>query len=162
MADFCFRQNPGFEIGNLTPQIVGDTLADIEDRHGVIDPHTVVDESRPEDAPLHPAFEWCDEIAAEKWRVEQARRVVRSVEIIAEDRNEPTQIAYVNIQSQGGYVSVATVRSQPDLYEEALQSYRSRLEAAVAQLAKLEELAPRSQKSRIRKDRRTLERLVAA
>jgi hypothetical protein len=42
------------------------------------------------------------------------------------------------------------------------QSYRSRLEAAVAQLAKLEELAPRSQKSRIRKDRRTLERLVAA
>jgi tRNA A37 N6-isopentenylltransferase MiaA len=162
MADFCFRQNPGFEIGNLTPQIVGETLADIEDRHGVIDPHTVVDESRPEDAPLHPVFEWRDEVAAEKWRLEQARRVVRSVEIIAEDRNEPTQIAYVNIQSQGGYVSAATVRSQPDLYEEALQSYRSRLEAAVAQLAKLEELAPRSQKSRIRKDRRTLERLVAA
>jgi hypothetical protein len=93
---------------------------------------------------------------------EQARRVVRSVEIVVEPQHGSTQIAYVNIQSQGGYVSAATVRSQPDLYEEALQSYRSRLEAAVAQLAKLEELAPRSQKSRIRKDRRTLERLVAA
>ena len=162
MSNYCFRQNHGIKIGNLTPQVVGDTLADIENRHGVIDPHTVVDESRPEDAPLHPVFEWCDEIAAEKWRVEQARRVVRSVEIIAKDPSSQTQIAYVNIQSQDGYVSAATVRSQPDLYQEALQAYRSRIEAASAQLAKLEDLAPFAQKQRIRKDRRILERLVAA
>jgi hypothetical protein len=162
MSNYCFRQNHGIEIGNLTPQVVGDTLADIENRHGVIDPHTVVDESRPEDAPLHPVFEWRDEVAAEKWRVEQARRVVRSVEITTEERNSPTQIAYVNLRSQGGYVSAATVRSQPDLYQEALQAYRSRIEAASAQLAKLEDLAPLAQKPRIRKDLRILERLVAA
>lgn len=162
MTDYCFRENPGIEIGKLTAQVVGETLADIEDRHGVIDPHTVVDESRPDDAPLHPVFEWRDEIAAERWRVEQARRVVRSVEIVAEDCNQPTQIAYVNIQSQGGYVSAAAVRSQPDLFEEAQQAYRSRLEAAAAQLAKVEELAPADQRSRIRKDRRILERLVSA
>ena len=162
MTDYCFRENPGIEIGKLTAQVVGETLADIENRHGVIDPHTVVDESRPDDAPLHPVFEWRDEIAAERWRVEQARRVVRSVEIVAEDRNQPTQIAYVNIQSQGGYVSAAAVRSQPDLFEEAQQAYRSRLEAAAAQLAKVEDLAPADQRSRIRKDRRILERLVSA
>jgi tRNA A37 N6-isopentenylltransferase MiaA len=162
MTEYCFRQNPGIEIGGLTPQIVGDTLADIEDRHGVIDPHTVVDESRPEDAPLHPVFEWRDEVAAEKWRLEQARRVVRSVEIVVDHRSESTQIAYVNIQSQGGYVSAAAIRSQPDLYEEARLSYLSRLEAASVQLAKLEELAPVSERPRIRKDRRILERLVAA
>lgn len=162
MTDYCFRENPGIEIGKLTAQVVGETLADIEDRHGVIDPHTVVDESRPDSAPLHPVFEWRDEIAAERWRVEQARRIVRSVEIVAEDRSQPTQIAYVNIQSQGGYVSAAAVRSQPDLFEEAQQAYRSRLEAAAAQLAKVEELAPPEQRSRIRKDRRILERLVAA
>jgi tRNA A37 N6-isopentenylltransferase MiaA len=161
MTEYCFRQNHGIEIGELTPQIVGDTLADIEDRYGVINPHTVVDESRPKDAPLHPIFEWRDEVAAEKWRVEQARRVVRSVEIIAEDCNKPTQIAYVNIQSQGGYVSAATVRSQPDLYEEARQAYRSRLDAAQMQLAKMEDLAPVAEKQRIRKDRRILERLAA-
>ena len=160
MTEYCFRQNPGIEIGGLTPQIVGETLADIEDRHGVIDPHTVVDESRPEDAPLHPVFEWRDEIAAEKWRLEQARRVVRSVEIVVDHRSESTQIAYVNIQSQGGYVSAAAIRSQPDLYQEALLIYRGRLEAASAQLAKLEDLAPPSERSRIRKDRRTLERLA--
>jgi tRNA A37 N6-isopentenylltransferase MiaA len=117
MADYCFRQNPGIEIGNLTAQIVGETLADIEDRHGIIDPHMVVDESRPEDAPLHPVFEWCDEVAAEKWRTEQARRVVRSVEIVVEPQYGSTQIAYVNIQSQGGYMSAATVSSRPDLYQ---------------------------------------------
>ncbi|NBR91840.1 MAG: hypothetical protein EBS68_18450, partial [Rhodobacteraceae bacterium] len=64
MAVYCFRQNPGIEIGSLTPQIVGETLADIEERHGVIDPHTVVDESRPKNAPLHPVFEWRDDVAA--------------------------------------------------------------------------------------------------
>jgi hypothetical protein len=161
MTEYCFRQNHGIEIGELTPQIVGDTLADIEDRHGVINPHTVVDESRPEDAPLHPIFEWRDEVAADKWRVEQARRVVRSVEIIAKESSGLTQIAYVNIQSQGGYVSAATVRSQPDLYEEARQAYRSRLDAAQMQLAKMEDLAPVAEKQRIRKDRRILERLAA-
>lgn len=162
MSNYCFRQNHGIKIGNLTPQVVGDTLADIENRHGVIDPHTVVDESRPEDAPLHPVFEWCDEIAAEKWRVEQARRVVRSVEIIAEERDSPTQIAYVNIQSQDGYVSAATVRSQPDLYQEAEKAYYTRVEAAHAQLVKVRELAPPDQKQRISKNLRILERLVAA
>ena len=162
MTEYCFRQNHGLKLSGLTAQVVGETLADIEHRHGVIDPHDVVDESRPEDAPLHPVFEWRDEVAAEYWRIEQARRVVRSVEFVVDRQPESNQIAYVNIQSQGGYVSAATVRSQPDLYEEAMQSYRSRLEAAAAQLAKVEELAPQSQKSRIRKDRRTLERLVAA
>lgn len=162
MIDYCFRENPGIEIGKLTPQIVGETLAEIEERHGVIDPHTVVDESRPEDAPLHPVFEWCDEIAAEKWRVEQARRVVRSVEIVTEDHDQPTQIAYINVQSEGGYVSAARITSLPDLYEEAEQAYRSRLEASAAQLAKVEQLAPPSRKARIKRDRRILERLLAA
>ena len=162
MSNYCFRQNHGIKIGNLTPQVVGDTLADIENTHGVIDPHTVVDESRPEDAPLHPVFEWCDEIAAERWRVEQARRVVRSVEIIAKDPSSPTQIAYVNIQSQDGYVSAVTVRSQPDLYQEAEKAYYGRVEAAHAQLVKVRELAPPAQKQRISRDLRILERLVAA
>jgi tRNA A37 N6-isopentenylltransferase MiaA len=161
MSDYCFRQNPGIEIGNLTPQIVGETLADIEDRHGIIDPHTVVDESRPEDAALHPVFEWCDEIAAEKWRVEQARRVVRSVEVVIEPQYGSTQIAYVNIQSQGGYMSAATVSSRPDLYQEALQSYRSRMEAASVQLIKMENLAPTARKKNIEKARKLMESAAA-
>jgi hypothetical protein len=154
-----------FRVGGPTPsidaQIVGDELSRIEAAHGVIDPHQVLNQSRPIDAPLHGCFEWNDGVAAEKWRLEQSRNLIRSVEIIESNTAAPV-IGFVNVQSKGGYVSASAVRSRPDLYLEALRSYRSRLEAAGAQLAKLEELAPASAKERIKKDRQALEMLAAA
>jgi hypothetical protein len=159
MASYTFR------IGGPTPpvdaQIVGDELSRIEAAHGVIDPHRVLDLSRPVDAPLHGCFEWDDDIAAEKWRLEQSRNLIRSVEVVQSNAAAPT-IGFINVQSKGGYVSASAVRSRPDLYLEALRSYRSRLEAAGAQLARLEELAPASERKRIKEDRRALERLAAA
>jgi len=53
-------------------------------RSGILTPSAVVDEARPEDSPLHAAFEWDDSIAAEKYRLEQARRLLRQVGLFIE------------------------------------------------------------------------------
>ena len=48
-------------------------------RDNKLTPQTVVDEARPVDSPLHPYFEWDDNVAAHHWRLEQARHLIKSV-----------------------------------------------------------------------------------
>ena len=52
---------------------------------GLLRPKAVVDEARDEASPLHPAFEWDDSIASEKYRLEQAQRLIRSFRIVQKD-----------------------------------------------------------------------------
>ena len=46
---------------------------------------TLVNVSRPEDAPLHDEFEWRDGVAAENWRMHQARNLINAIVVIDED-----------------------------------------------------------------------------
>lgn len=84
----------------------------------------VVDESRPEDAPLHNEFEWNDGIAAEKYREEQARYLIRNIRIVNE-KEEPRRMYFNIVQAEKGYSSINTILQSPDktqaLLEKALK-----------------------------------------
>jgi uncharacterized protein YfiM (DUF2279 family) len=69
----------------------------------------VVDESRPDDAVLHPVFEWDDEVAGERYREHQATTLIRSVRIVVdpEDATGVTEPAFINVSQAG----------QPGVYE---------------------------------------------
>jgi len=56
-------------------------LTDYYQQHGELTPEIVVEEARPETAPLHHRFEWDDAIAGEAYRREQASELIRSVNI---------------------------------------------------------------------------------
>lgn len=58
-------------------------------RDGQLDPQIIVNEARPKGAPLHDSFEWEDGIAAEKYRLGQARFLIMRVRVIVE--TEPTR-----------------------------------------------------------------------
>lgn len=58
-----------------------DLMRDVYDRHGSLTPAVVVEEATPEDAPLHNRFEWDDAVAGHKHRLDQARRLIRAVQI---------------------------------------------------------------------------------
>jgi hypothetical protein len=80
----------------VDPQAAGEELERIKHRDGTIVPEAVVDEARPEDAVLHPAFEWEDPVAAEKYRVIQARTLIKKVRVICpEPQEEPVVRATV-------------------------------------------------------------------
>lgn len=70
-------------------------LGRIYRRDGVLVPAIVVDEARPETAPLHAHFTWDDSEAAEEWRREEARRLIRNFRIVVEDAkpSEPAQVS---------------------------------------------------------------------
>lgn len=67
-------------------------LTDILTRRGVLTPAVVVDESRPEDAPLHGDFVWDNDEAGELYRQVQAAHIIRSVHVkIADEPGRPPQ-----------------------------------------------------------------------
>jgi hypothetical protein len=72
----------------IDAQEAGEELERIKQRDGTIVPAAVVDEARPEDAVLHPVFNWNDPDAAEKYREIQARQLIKRVRVICP---EPTQ-----------------------------------------------------------------------
>ena len=90
MANFVFRDDPirtELELG-VDAQTAGEELDRIRQEHGTLEPGTVVDESRPDEAPLHPVFEWCDPKAAELYREHQATHLIKQVRVIVPPRSE--------------------------------------------------------------------------
>lgn len=63
-------------------QTAGQELDRIRRRDGTIAPRVVVNESRPAGAPLHPVFEWRDEVAAERFREHQAKQLITVVRVV--------------------------------------------------------------------------------
>lgn len=78
---------------HLDAELVGKAFEAIEQRDGNITPARVVDEARPENAPLHPAFEWDDTVAAETYRMEQAKYLIRMLVVtdVHPEQTEPVR-----------------------------------------------------------------------
>ena len=81
-----YQFKSGFRC-NVPAQVVGEKIATIEATNGG---HVVVsdlvEDAHPEDAPLHCCFEWNDSEAAERYREDQARQIIRSVYVVLDDQ----------------------------------------------------------------------------
>ena len=134
MSNYEFRN--GAHIKGVTADQAGDELARIYVEKGELTAPLVVDESRPEEAPLHPAFEWDDAVAAERHREHQARNIIRSVKVITEDK--PSEPVYVHVSSAQSYKPVAEVVKCVSMYAEALLAATKQVEQAQHALDVLE------------------------
>lgn len=124
---------------SVPAQAVGEELERIYNERGKIDPADVVDVSRPEDAVLHPCFEWRDEIAAEKYREEQARALVRCVVAVQEtDGKKPVEVrAFFHVQET--YHPTSVIIQEEDKYTTLLQTALGELAAFRKKYAVLSE-----------------------
>lgn len=73
-------------------------LEKIKKRNGKITPSIVVESARSEKSPLHSCFEWDDSLAAEKYRIEQAKFMIRKIVVRIEKKDVKPVRAYVSIQ----------------------------------------------------------------
>jgi hypothetical protein len=127
--------------GGVSAQAAGEEIQRIRDRDGFCEPEILVDESRPEEAPLHPAFDWDDPVAAERWRTHQARNLIRSIQVIEEDR-EP-EIAFISVKTESGrgYVDTRTIAETPDLHQAAVAEAMASLRGWTRRYQHINELA---------------------
>ena len=79
---------------------------------------TVVEVSRPEDAPLHNEFEWRDDVAAEEWRKHQARHIIGCLVIVDEEKTpEPVKAFYKINDATSNYEPIHTIIKTEDKTE---------------------------------------------
>lgn len=131
---------------NIDAQAAGEALANLQKGHnGLLEPEMVVDAARDEASPLHPHFEWDNAVAAEAFRADQARELVRSLTVDISRSNLETKAvrAFVNVDigSERGYLSTFTAMSSEELRKQVLERAFGELEAWRARHAELSELA---------------------
>lgn len=119
-------------------------LEEIAQRHGGgLTPPIVVEEARAKDHPLHDYFEWRDGIAAEKYREDQARALIRSVRIqVLSNSGGPSRAPQwvrspVKASDDAGYVKVTDVV----VLEARLQVWRTEVDRAIGIISRAAEIA---------------------
>lgn len=100
----------------------------------------LVNESRPENAPLHDEFEWRDEVAGELWRVHQARNIINSIVTINE-KQEPQRVFFNIEASEPEYYSINTILRSAEKTESLLNTALKEAEAFRRKYKTLKELA---------------------
>lgn len=127
-------------------QLVESELATIQGNHnGVLKAEDVVAFARDPESALHACFDWEDSEAAEKWRLSQARAVIRlCVTVISEDV-EPVR-AFVSLPSDrtngGGYRSTRDVVNDEIRRGELLADAMARLQSIKRKYVHLQALRP--------------------
>lgn len=116
----------------VNPKVAADTIKNLQHRLGrdIITAKELLDESRDPNAPLHSCFEWDDSIAAEKYRLEQARKLIASVEIryVDDYQKQTTPVrCFVNVQSvapkrEGLFAYIEAVLQNPDYRKQMLSN----------------------------------------
>ena len=84
-----------------------DVLLDICVKRGELTAEAVVEEASSVDSVLHPLFEWDDDEAARRYRLDQARGLIRRVKITRVIDNEPVRLrAFLPTRDKAGRTGV--------------------------------------------------------
>lgn len=105
IAGYEFSEGTRFQPGeHPDATVVGNHLELLRQKcKGELTPRDVLDDARNDNSPLHTFFEWDDSAAAEEYRLQQARGLIRSVVAIyvSEDKPATRVKAYVHIPEPG-------------------------------------------------------------
>lgn len=126
-------------------QVVTELKRIAKDNGGLLQPETVVEESRPATSPLHSRFEWDNTVAGQQYRIWQARQLIRvTVEVLA-GTNEVTEV-FVSLtpdreRESGGYRVMLSVLSNAEMRAQLLADARAELTVFQTKYRQLTELA---------------------
>lgn len=144
----------GYEWANgariaVDAEVAGQALDAMVKEYKSLTPALVVNESRPVAAPLHPAFEWNDPVAAERYRETQASYLLRSLVLSSKNSaGEDVQIRkFANVaatatgQPQRVYIDMQAAMLDDVLRKQILEDALGELRAFRRKYARLAELA---------------------
>ena len=105
------------------PQKIGEALAVIAQKGGGhLLPAAIVEAARERRSVLHRHFEWDDAVAAQSYRLDQARSLVRAIHCENTDAENGMARAFLSIKDKGGtsYRSIDEVLASHDLQQKVL------------------------------------------
>lgn len=131
-------------MANVKSDAVRRALKALE-RAGKLTAEDVVSAARDPESPLHAFFEWDDARAADAWRLEQARTLIRSVQIrvsVEEGRaiSVPVYVRDPDAEHEvQGYRTLENVRGNPAAAKAALLIEVIRVEGLLARAERIAE-----------------------
>lgn len=123
-------------------QTVADEIMSIGE---AVSPQEIVEKARDEATELHKCFEWDDEIAAEKYRVYEARQLTRHL-VIEEpepqdgEQEKPPVRFFLQTVNGTGYKPTETIYRNRDEYRDLLDTAKAELKAFQRKYSRLKEL----------------------
>jgi hypothetical protein len=147
IAGYEFADGARFQPGaQQDPKEVGAHLEMLREKFkGELTPKDVLDDARNNNSPLHSFFEWDEGAAAEQYRLQQARGLIRSVVAIYTHTDQPaTRVrAYVHVPEAGAphYRDTKGAMSQAKTRDLVLQRAWRELSAWRARYRDLKQLA---------------------
>lgn len=114
------------------PNVAGEVFRDLEASIGLTSTN-VVEVSRPKDAPLHNEFEWRDDVAAERFREEQARLMIANLYIVVEEPKVESVRAFLTLErsqkQKSEFINIETIMADDEkrnrLFDVALRELNS-------------------------------------
>jgi hypothetical protein len=129
------------------PEIVAELKRLAAANGGELQPRAIVEAARVDDSPLHRQFDWDDTEAAEKWRLHQARQLIRVIvayEPVGDGKSVPCRV-FVSLtpdrEAESGYRLTASVLADPDQRRQLLADARADMKRFTAKYQALAELA---------------------
>jgi hypothetical protein len=135
-AGVQFVASDGSHLSNEDARVIGERLNHLG-AAGPVTARRVVDDASLPDSPLHRYFMWDDSKAADRYRIEQARRLVRavSIRVLNQGREQKSRAFHVvmngprekGTRTPGEYKSAAIVFNDPELSAEVLEGAKKEL-----------------------------------
>ena len=129
---------------NIDAQIVGTILANIYEEYEKVTTELIIKEAHRKDSPLHGYFEWDDNKAAEAYRKEQARSLIRDIRIIKYHNNDKQDVkAFISVMTDEGksYQAVATVLGNEELRNQIIKNAKKNISYWAKELKRFKEFA---------------------
>lgn len=133
MTKFIFADSPlTFKHADKAdPQKIGEALRQVAERNGgELDVDKAIEAARARNSPLHRHLEWDDKAAADGFRREQMRSIIRCIRIVGEEEQRPR--AFLSIADESGhrsYRQLADVQRSTELQLAVLRQAERDLDA---------------------------------
>lgn len=146
MKKFEFRI-PDLYKGKVTADDAAAELERIREKHGILRPELVVEESRDASAVLHRCFQWDDHKAAASYRKEQARKLIDSIQVVIVNSDVHCSVrAFVNVRpaedAARSYTPLTEAIHDTQMYKDLLAQAKDEMSSFVSKYSQLEELNP--------------------
>ena len=105
-----------------------------------ITPEQIVDFAKNPDSELHKCFEWNDTIAAQKYRIHQARTVMCELVVESVEREDTQFRLFYNVGKKEGYKPIKVIMEDKNEYEKLLASAKADLISIERKYKMLKEL----------------------
>lgn len=105
-----------------------------------VTPEEILEKARKKRSELHKCFEWDDSVAAERYRLQQARQIIQLLVITPKtDDDEPVRVFQITSE-KNVYQPTRMILQQPDEYEQLLRRAKGELFAIEKRYKMLSEL----------------------